>query len=126
MDAFDNALGNSIVGHLQEREHTKELQERISKEFSNIKVQGADDLSAYLPEHDLSNLIGDGYSYDGGSNNVTDISELAAKSGFFAEDLKLKQLSLDASTARINSFEADMYHMDGEVKSVFRGFEVAL
>ncbi len=50
------------------------LASRVGKEISD---NGAKNLNLTLPEHDLSNLIGDGYSYDGGSNNVTDISELA-------------------------------------------------
>jgi len=43
--AFGNALGNSIVGHIQERENLKNLQDKIS----NIKIQGADDLNLTLP-----------------------------------------------------------------------------
>ena len=52
-DAFGNAIGNSIVGHIQERENTKNLQEQISKAFSGIKVQGAENLTVGVPNLDF-------------------------------------------------------------------------
>ncbi|WP_286232637.1 hypothetical protein [Thalassotalea sediminis] len=40
-----DAFGNSIVGHIQERENTRKLQEQISKAFSRSGEQGAVNLN---------------------------------------------------------------------------------
>jgi len=109
--AFGNALGNSIVSGIAQRENLQKLQDKIS----NIKVQGADDLNLTLPDlnnskdylNSLANInpkevaVNDRTGIDVGATNV--------RNADYQADLTAKQSSLNTITAKINSFDKNRY-----------------
>ncbi|WP_448213483.1 hypothetical protein, partial [Colwellia sp. MEBiC06753] len=116
--ALGNAIGNAIVQGAIQSDYEKRLKQQ--NEISASLNQAGREISQNIrfeidtPTFDFSNLVAQGYSYDGGSESVRDVSALVANSTELFNDLEFKQLKLDARTAKVNSFDYSRYKFGGE------------